>query len=255
MLLRRFIEHVRTQNWVAIALDLIVVVVGVFIAFQVERWYEQRRLESTESAHLVALVDDFTLIREDLEWNIERQKRSTQAVLALLEERARDPIEISHDRFYSLLDEALLGVAFSTVSLTYDVLVATGELDALRDESLKSALADFFGEAKQGVDWGNKRERRLQLFDPYVIRNLDQAALMRKSHPETPDTNVMVSTHQPRSFENAIKTTEFEAVIIAVWHASYEATNGSEYLLERVTNIEKLLKENIERASQSQKTE
>ena len=56
MLLRRFIEHVRIQNWVAIALDLIVVVVGVFIAFQVERWYEQRRLEATESSQGGALA-------------------------------------------------------------------------------------------------------------------------------------------------------------------------------------------------------
>ncbi len=72
MLLRRFITHINSQNWVAVLLDLIVVVVGVFLAFQVERWYENRRLESTESVHLAALTEDFALIREDLEWNIER---------------------------------------------------------------------------------------------------------------------------------------------------------------------------------------
>lgn len=31
MLLRRVIEHVKAQNWTAVALDFVIVVVGVFI--------------------------------------------------------------------------------------------------------------------------------------------------------------------------------------------------------------------------------
>ena len=246
MLLRRFITHIKSQNWVAVLLDLIVVVVGVFLAFQVERWYDNRRLESTESVHLAALTEDFALIREDLEWNIERQKKSTNATLVLLEERTREPIELSHDKFYSLLDDALLDVAFSAVSRAYDVLVATGEIEALRDDSLRSALADFYGEAKQGIDWGSKQTKWIQTIEPYIIRNLDHAALMRKSHPETTDTSKMISTHAPTRFQEAIVSDEFEAIIGAVWHSSYEAIGGSEYLLERVENIEALLKKNLE---------
>jgi len=38
MILRRVIEHVRTQNWTAIGIDLVIVVVGVFIGIQVSSW-------------------------------------------------------------------------------------------------------------------------------------------------------------------------------------------------------------------------
>ena len=38
MLLRRFIEHVRKQEWTAIAIDFVIVVVGVFIGIQVANW-------------------------------------------------------------------------------------------------------------------------------------------------------------------------------------------------------------------------
>ncbi len=38
MLLRRIIEHVKAQNWTAVALDFIIVVVGVFIGIQVANW-------------------------------------------------------------------------------------------------------------------------------------------------------------------------------------------------------------------------
>jgi len=42
MLLRRMIEHVRTQNWIAVFLDFVIVVVGVFIGIQVSNWNELR---------------------------------------------------------------------------------------------------------------------------------------------------------------------------------------------------------------------
>jgi hypothetical protein len=38
MILRRVIEHVREQNWTAIWIDFVIVVVGVFIGIQVSNW-------------------------------------------------------------------------------------------------------------------------------------------------------------------------------------------------------------------------
>ena len=35
MLLRRLKEHLKEQNWFAVTLDLVVVVVGIFLAFRV----------------------------------------------------------------------------------------------------------------------------------------------------------------------------------------------------------------------------
>ena len=40
MLLRRVIAHVRRQEWTAIGIDLVIVVVGVFIGIQVANWNE-----------------------------------------------------------------------------------------------------------------------------------------------------------------------------------------------------------------------
>ena len=38
MLLRRITEHVKAQNWTAVALDFFIVVIGVFIGIQVANW-------------------------------------------------------------------------------------------------------------------------------------------------------------------------------------------------------------------------
>lgn len=41
MLLRRITQHVRDQNWIAIVLDFVIVVAGVFVGIQVANWKDQ----------------------------------------------------------------------------------------------------------------------------------------------------------------------------------------------------------------------
>lgn len=43
MLLRRVIDHVEAQNWTAILIDFVIVVVGVFIGIQVSNWNDDRQ--------------------------------------------------------------------------------------------------------------------------------------------------------------------------------------------------------------------
>ena len=40
MILRRVAEHVQAQNWFAVALDFLIVVVGVFVGIEVANWNE-----------------------------------------------------------------------------------------------------------------------------------------------------------------------------------------------------------------------
>ena len=44
MILRRVIEHVKAQNWLAVFLDFVIVVIGVFIGMQVSNWNNARSL-------------------------------------------------------------------------------------------------------------------------------------------------------------------------------------------------------------------
>ena len=55
MLLRRVIEHVKAQNWFAVCLDFIIVVIGVFLGIQIGNWNEDRIFENRERELLVEL--------------------------------------------------------------------------------------------------------------------------------------------------------------------------------------------------------
>lgn len=48
MILRRITQHVRDQNWTAIAIDFVIVVVGVFLGIQVSNWNGERAMRAEE---------------------------------------------------------------------------------------------------------------------------------------------------------------------------------------------------------------
>jgi hypothetical protein len=58
VLLRSITEHVRAQNWTAIVLDFVIVVVGVFIGIQVSNWNESLAFEKREQMLLRGLHDE-----------------------------------------------------------------------------------------------------------------------------------------------------------------------------------------------------
>lgn len=58
MILRRVTRHVKDQNWFAVGLDFVIVVVGVFIGIQVANWNDER-LENVRKVQIVeALIAD-----------------------------------------------------------------------------------------------------------------------------------------------------------------------------------------------------
>ncbi len=60
MLLRRVIEHVKSQNWTAVAIDFVIVVVGVFIGIQVSNWNDARAEEERRRQIISALVTNIS---------------------------------------------------------------------------------------------------------------------------------------------------------------------------------------------------
>jgi hypothetical protein len=80
MPIRRIVEHVRIQNWVAIVLDLIVVVVGIFLAFQIDRWYDDRNLLAEVGGNLTALANEFNENRDLVEQAYEVHNHAAKSV-------------------------------------------------------------------------------------------------------------------------------------------------------------------------------
>jgi hypothetical protein len=65
MILRRLTENLRVQNWTAIAIEFLIVVIGVFIGTQVANWNQARLEKQATQRMLMQLVPE---LRSELEF-------------------------------------------------------------------------------------------------------------------------------------------------------------------------------------------
>ena len=86
MILRRVIEHFRKQEWTAIAIDFLIVVLGVFVGLQVNNWNAARKdFERTQT-----LLDAFRVDLRDYEKVVETfTQRINEGIAAFDEALAR----------------------------------------------------------------------------------------------------------------------------------------------------------------------
>lgn len=141
MILRRVTAHFRRQEWTAIALDFLIVVVGVFIGLQASNWNEMRRERALEREYLERLHSDLQeslAMRSDREeWNASRVAQ--QALIlndlrsGVLPEEDREAFQqgLAYFGFVGSID-----VDWSTV----DELQSTGAMNIIRDVGLRSLI-------------------------------------------------------------------------------------------------------------------
>ncbi len=133
--LLRVAEHIRTQNWTAIGIDFLIVVLGVFVGIQVANWNaarvdHKRGVEFTER------------LRDDL-----REERWTYDFIAAYTQDVRDAANRAVQALegdIELSDHDLLVAAYRATQYregnrrraTFDELVSTGSLGLVTDQDL-----------------------------------------------------------------------------------------------------------------------
>jgi len=146
MLLRRITEHVKDQNWFAVGIDFVIVVIGVFIGIQVANWNAAR---SDAEAERVLL--------ERLHEEISGAQAVDAAMRALfIDERQNNLISARHvilglEARTELTDGECQAIGFSHLPLfgggadipIISELRATGETTLLRDEQIVREISQL----------------------------------------------------------------------------------------------------------------
>ena len=144
MLLRRITQHIKAQNWFAVGVDFIIVVIGVFIGIQVANWNETRQAIADEETFIQRLHNDVHLAEGKSERLRTRRFQQNRMVI--------EGMEILFDGSEQdlLSDDQCLFIAFSHDLVitapaipSFNELLSSGRLGIIRDQQLLSALAGF----------------------------------------------------------------------------------------------------------------
>jgi len=103
MILRSVTKHVREQNWLAVGIDFLIVIVGVFIGIQVANWNEARLEVRQQQVYLERLRSDFIAIDGRLDEHFSIYERMIEGaayllVLLRMSDQEFEFVEIDDDR-------------------------------------------------------------------------------------------------------------------------------------------------------------
>ena len=229
MILRSVIKHLRKQEWTAIALDFLIVVVGVFIGIQVSNWNATRLEHQKEIVFLSNMRDD---LRDDA--------IALEARIMTLEqaEDYGEDVLLGLNRNEPCMDDCWRFIVHAFhASQWFDLSVDRSTFDEMRragmpqDDELKDALTRYFIISER-LDLANEIPRYRELARS-IIPVAAQHQLWKDCYGLEGEDELMVDDCPP-----ALTPNESRAVVETLW--SHPDTKR--YLTYRVSTIALLVK-------------
>lgn len=149
MLLRRVMEHVRNQNWLAIAIDFVIVVTGVFIGTQVSAWNTENNRRVADAQYLQRLhaeVVELIGIRDHLietrRKNVDALQSATEVIFGSGDARPLSVLECTSIHYSHIYTDPSSGLP------TVSELLSSGRFDSLSSRGVRNAIRQY----TQGVE-------------------------------------------------------------------------------------------------------
>jgi hypothetical protein len=182
MILRRVIKHFRHQEWTAIFLDFLIVVVGVFVGLQVQNWNQARQAAQAEQSLLLemhtALTRDAVVINRELV----RARDLDERISALL-------VHLQSGAPYQKSLNAEFGAAYGIGSMdldraAYESLKSQG-INMITDPRLRSEISQLYERTYVQVNTTVRIEENVafEVMRPYFLTHFRD---MRFSKSATP---------------------------------------------------------------------
>lgn len=145
MILSRLRKHLAQQDWVAVTVDVVVVIVSILLAFQIERWADDLRSRGLEQDYLLRLKQDMEaeIARMDQAWDYAEDR--IQAV-KFLDQVVNDPSKIgdSPTKLPWALETATWRSYPQINAFVFGELQSSGNLTLIRSEPLRRNLTNHY---------------------------------------------------------------------------------------------------------------
>lgn len=148
----RLADHIRAQNWTAIAIEFVLLVLGVFLGIQVANWNEQRVEDTKAQAYLARIRAN---LESDLQ-SIDSRIVFWQQVIGYGKQairycETRERVEGSAWKTVLAFYQASQLWQWVTNDATYQEMRSGGELGLIRDQALRQALSQYYVETGVGI--------------------------------------------------------------------------------------------------------
>lgn len=249
MRLRHLMEHLRTQNWTAVVLDFLIVVLGIVVGVQVNDWWAARVDAQREISYLVELQQDLRHSVDEIEADSADYESIARSMAILLEASRQPDTAMPVDQLNRHCSRLLQMISTPIVADTYSNLTGSGDLALIQSQELRNALAAFYTRTETIRLVSQTHELQLvNTFQPYIVRELDYLAIYNPERKRALSAEIKATV--PAPFDEArirqvLKTPEFRNVIAIKYDITTDILDVLGYTLERARKVEKLLAREI----------
>lgn len=139
---KRLIEQDNVRKYLLYAIgEILLVVIGILIALQVNNWNEQRKENQERIALIQSLKSDYENSLIVIEGQINECETRSSLLKQLLAYSAGEPIEITDDSLKVMLQESHRFTFSQNFSTTYEQAKSSGKLSLIRNQNLLKALS------------------------------------------------------------------------------------------------------------------
>jgi hypothetical protein len=143
MIFRRIKAHIEKENWFAVFIDFLIVVVGVFIGIQVANWNTVNLSQAKEQNVLAQLNQEFKQVLLLTEKNLIINEKALKAIADVLKIIHSKTEPEDQDEFGQLLIKAGSFSSAPYEPTTLTELLSSGDLSDISSPSLRTALIKF----------------------------------------------------------------------------------------------------------------
>ena len=247
MLLRQITLHIKEQNWFAVCLDFLIVVVGIFIGMQVSNWQDNLKQQS----------EAIELLHETTE-ELQTQRNAFKSLSETLSERIPKIEQVSLDLLECStaskadkgLDDALNKYLISNFALSLinknTQNISTIVINGLYSDEFMQAIRDYAVRAESRT---SVIKNNMMKFWQHHIRENPHIIIVKSEYPENPieqKTKYGARLTELCKDNSAIKSFHLMTIMMLANKASYDRqVERIDKLIETINNELKLLNGNL----------
>ncbi len=236
MILRRVIAHFKKQEWTAIAIDFLIVVVGVFVGLQVSNWNAARSERAQLDQQLISLRSE--LEENQIHFGAFRAElvQQMEDVAELRSAFQQDVLSITQDE----VDAKFLNIQrikiFSPDLTALTELAETGGLRRLSGADIRKAISAWEREqANVERNYLDALRQRDGVLNPYMMQSIAYGPLLEQSY-------IVGSAIGRSKFRNDVKALAESRELDNQLSYRYGITGSTVHALDRLeTETERLI--------------
>jgi hypothetical protein len=143
MILSSVTKHVKEQNWFAVVIDFVIVVVGVFMGIQVSNWNQNQKDAVTEHQYIERIQKDLLATQKDMRGRMNYFNQVKEHALSALN-ALENPAEKLGQKFLFDSFEASQALRRPMGRDTYNELLSDGSLKTISKLKIRRRLAQYY---------------------------------------------------------------------------------------------------------------